>query len=146
MTITAARSVTAAAGLCGVLERNDIKYDVKDNGDIACIVNGREGDIRLVFRTDCSKMLVTLYSPLAEHVPLFFAGDAALAVCMMNSRLTDGTVCYDISGGTVYFRMTASFYNSDPTEFMFEYLLSAAAEAVDEYRPRLKKLMICTAA
>ena len=129
--------------LCEVLERSEIKYDIRKNGDIACIVNGRDGDISFVIRTDFSKMLVTIYSPLAEPVPLIIAGDVSLAVCMMNSSLTDGTVCYDIYGGTVYFRITASFYNSAPESSVFEYLLSAAAEAVDEYRPRLKKLMLC---
>ncbi len=138
--------LTAAAGLCSVLERNEIKYDVRDKGDIACIVNGSDGDISLLFRTDCSKMLVTLYAPLADGVPPFLTCDVSLAVCMMNGRLSDGTVCYDVHSGTVYLRLTASFYNSGPTEFTYEYLLSTAAEIVDEYRPRLKKLMLRTAA
>ena len=144
MGATTARSGAACSILCAVLERNEIRYEIKDNKDIACFVNGGEGDISLLFRIDSSKMLVTLYSPLGEPVPFFCAGDVSLAVCMINNSLSDGTFCYDISDRLIYFRMTSSFYNSGANPFMFEYMLCAAAEAVDKYRPVLKKLMLCS--
>ena len=37
--------------------------------------------------------------------------------------------------------MTASFYNSAPVDSLFEYMLSAAADAMDDYSPKLRKLV-----
>ncbi len=142
MAITAARSGRVYSMLCDVLERNEIKYEINGN-TVTCLVNGHDGDIKLMFNIDTSKMLVTLYSPLGGLVPYSGAGDISLALCMINNSVSDGAFCYDITNRLIYFRMTSSFYNSGPTDFIFEYMLSAAADTVDEYRPKLRRLMGC---
>ena len=97
--------------------------------------------MQLFFSIDASKMLVTLYSPLFRHVPSECTTDAALALCMVNNRLPDGELCFDINDRLIYFKMTASFYNAGLSESVFEYMLSVAADTIDAYRHGLEKLM-----
>ena len=57
---------------------------------------------------------------------------------MINDSLSDGHFCFDRSGTSLYFKITASFYNSFTDESVFEYLLSAAAESTEEYYSKIK--------
>ncbi len=131
----------AVSILCEVLEKNDIRYELTNSSCINCTVTDTDEDIDMVFHINPSKMLVTLYSPVIRSVPEELSGDISLALCMINHTLTDGTFCIDLTAGMVYFKMTASFYNSAPVDSLFEYMLSAAADAMDDYSPKLRKLV-----
>ena len=127
--------------LCRVLERNDIFYERNGPGAVTCRVSGQDGDISITFSVNASKMLVTALAPVCVSVLPCMTTDAALAVCIINNKLPDGGFCFDVSGGMIFYRLSQSYYNSGQTEFLFEYMLSCAAEAVDKYRPGLKRLM-----
>lgn len=139
--MTAARSEQAYTALCSVLERNDIDYEKIQDRNIRCNINGIESDIQLVFSINPSKMLVTLYSPIFKDVPAERATDTALATCIINHSLTDGAMCFDIKENFIYFKMTSSFYESGLNSSIFEYMLSASAEAIEKYREKIKKLI-----
>ncbi|HCA55624.1 MAG: YbjN domain-containing protein [Acutalibacteraceae bacterium] len=134
------RSATFYTMLCHVLEHNDIPYERIDDWCVTCLVSGREGDIRLNFTVDDSKMLVTLYAPTVRHIPQERLPDLSLAVCMLNHQLSDGAFCLDMVNGLLYFKLTVSFYNSEPSEDIYTYMLSIAADTVDRYRHRLRTL------
>ena len=70
-------------------------------------------------------------APICRDLSSAYCTEASTALCMLNHKIRDGAFCYDPENGLLYFRLTASFYNSSPDEFMFEYMLSAAAETVD---------------
>ncbi len=127
--------------LCDVLNRNDIPYEVIDGPCVACSVSGREGDIRLTFTVDHSKMLITLYAPTVRYIPQERIPDASLAVCILNHQLSDGAFCVDLADSLLYFKLTVSFYNSEPSEDTFSYMLSVAADTVDRYRQRLQAVI-----
>lgn len=142
MPVAATMQGQACSVLCQVLEKNDIRYELTNKFCISCTVTDTAGDINMIFHINPSKMLITLYSPVLSPIPPELAEDISLALCLINHSLTDGAFCIDMSAGMVYFKMTASYYNSDPEDFIFEYMLSAAADAVDEYRPKIEKLII----
>ncbi len=129
--------------LCRVLEKNEIPYDKTSGKSVVCRVSGRGGDIRMSFCADISKMLVTVYAPVARHIPEERISDLSLALCMLNHKIQDGAFCLDMTDGILYYRMTCSYYNSIPQTDSFVYMLSGTAEAVDAYRSRL--LRICYA-
>ena len=52
----------------------------------------------------------------------------------------DGAFCLDMVNGLLYFKLTVSFYNSEPSEDIYTYMLSIAADTVDRYRHRLRTL------
>ncbi len=142
MTTTAIRSDQAYNALFRVLDRNEIHYEIDNCYHIRCDIRGQERDISLFFTIDSGKMLATLYAPL----PLFIPGDQitelSVALCLINHTLSDGLFCYDITGGLLYFKMTASFYNSRPDDSVYEYMLSVAAETIDEYVPKLSLTLL----
>ena len=41
----------------------------------------------------------------------------------------------------LYFRMTTSFYETDLNGMLFEYMLSAAADTIEEYSPEIETLL-----
>ena len=85
-------------------------------------------------------MLITLYSPLPLKTEKDRIADTALAVCMINHRLKEGSFCLDLAEGLIYFKMTNSFYETKINDMLFEYMLSAAADTIDEYYPKIKKI------
>lgn len=141
MAVTAALSKQAYLLLYGVLERNDIAYELTGSRSVRCFVSGREHEIQLYFSINASKMLVTLYSPLCRRVPPDRTTDAALAICMINNTLSDGEICFDLNDRLIYYKMTSSFYNAGMSASVYEYMLSVAADAIDSYRPGLEKLL-----
>ncbi len=132
--------------LCSALDRNDIFYEVKSDTSVTCVVRAGREDIPITFTVDTSKMLVTLFAPITHGVSADIATDTALAVCMINDAVSEGTFCFDVAGGLVYYRLTQSYYNRGQTEFLFEYMLSSAVSQVEEYRPRMKNLLCRRAA
>ncbi len=141
MSAAAFRSAASYDLLCDVLEHNDIPYERIDSFCVTCLVSGQEGDIRLSFTVDESKMLTTLYAPTVSRIPQEQLPDLSLAVCMLNHRLSDGAFCVDMANGLLYFKLTVSFYNSQPSEDIFSYMLSVAAETVDRYRQQFRLLV-----
>ena len=139
MTITTTKSWKNYMSLCRTLERNDIKYNREDEKlCVICRVGGNELSFR--FTINPSKMLITLYSPLPIELNNEKAADMALAVCMINSTIEDGSFCMDLINNLLYFKMTSSFYETQINDTIFEYMLSTSADIIDEYYPKLKML------
>ncbi len=141
MTITTTKSWKNYMSLCRTLERNDIRYNREDEKlCVMCRVGGNEIELSFRITINPSKMLITLYSPLPIELCNENAADMALAVCMINSTIEDGLFCMDIKNNLLYFKMTSSFYETQINDTIFEYMLSASADIVDEYYPKLKML------
>ncbi len=141
MTITTTKSWKNYMTLCRTLERNDIRYNREDEKlCVICRVGGNEIEISFRFTINPSKMLITLYSPLPVEISSEKTADMALALCMINSTLDDGSFCMDIKNNLLYFKMTCSFYETQVNDTIFEYMLSTSADIIDEYYPKLKIL------
>lgn len=146
MAVRMTRSWKNYKSLCRIMEKNSIEYICDDNElSVRCTLNGRDADHSFIFEIDSARMLITLASPLELSVPEKKNADLAIAVCMINNTLKDGCFGIDFNEHTIYFTLTSSFYESDINGRLFEYMLSAAADTVDEYYPKLQKLMKCAA-
>ncbi len=141
MTITTTKSWKNYITLCRTLERNEIEYEREDkNLSVKCSIYGKDTDLTFWFSINASKMLITLCSPVPIRVNKENTADIALGICMINNTLEDGGFCLDITNSLVYFKMTTSFYETRINDTVFEYMLSASADILDEYYPKLKKL------
>ena len=141
MILTASYAARSYAALCRTLERNDITFAGDDRRlCVRCKVSGRDIEQNYIFNIDPSKMLITLYSTVPVRVGQENLGDMALALCMINNTISDGSFCIDIGEGILYFKMTVSFYESTVSDTVFEYMLSTAADTIDEYYPGLHRL------
>ena len=120
--------------LCSVLKRNNIVFQRNDKTmNVRCAVPGKDFEQQHFFTVDPSKMLITLFSP----VPVSFSRKEACSLCSelcrINCLIKDGCFCADTAEGIVYFRSTISFYGSEIGAEHFGYMLSNAADALEEY-------------
>ena len=141
MTITSTKSWKNYIMLCNTLERNDISFESNDKElCVKCGISGRDIEQNFLFSINPSKMLITLFSPIPVNISEGNTTDIAIAVCIINNKLPDGCFCIDTNEGFIYFKMTTSFYESNVSERVFEYMLSSAADSIDEYYPKIQKL------
>lgn len=141
MTITTTKSWKNYITLCRVMEKNDIEYECDDRElTVKCSVPGHEIEQNFTFEINPSKMLITLYSPLPLELAEERSADMSIGICMINNELADGSFCIDFKSRLIYFKLTSSFYESDVCGTVFEYLLSTAANVIDEYYPKLVRL------
>ncbi len=139
--MTSTRSWQAYETLCSVMEKNDIYYEKDDhNLCVKCSVSGEDIQLNFAFVINPVKMLITLYSLVPVKVRKEKSADMAIAVCMINNNLTDGSFCFDTNDGTIFFKMTSSFCDTNVTEELFEYMLSVAADTMDDYFLKIKQI------
>lgn len=144
MTLTSTKAWRNYLTLCAMLDKNDIPYESSDSElCVRCFVNTSAGEQCFIFRIDPSKMLISLCCPVSSNIESGIAADLALAITVINSSLETGGFCLDTRHRLLYFRMTTSFYESNLSGAVFEYLLSSAADAAERYIPRLKSLAAC---
>lgn len=141
MTITSTKSWKHYMLICHILGYNDIPYIKNDEKlCIRCRITGKEDDLQFVFSVDPVKMLVDLYCPMDTQIEEERTGDIAIGLCMINNRISHGGFYLDTENGIIYFRMTTSFYETDLNAMLFEYMLSSAADFVEEYRFAISEL------
>lgn len=63
--------------------------------------------------------------------------DGAIAVCVANYGLCDGSFDYNISNGDIVFRLTTSYAGDTLlSDDLFEYMIMVAAGTVDDYNDK----------
>lgn len=132
------------AALCAALDSVNWKYakgeDGQGNPQVEFSVSGDDLGMSFTMKLDVKRQLVRLHSQL----PFKFKGErrlsGAIATCQANYKLADGSFDFDIEGGGVYFRMTASYRDSVLSKDAFLYLVRASYNIVDEYNDKLYDL------
>lgn len=137
--IAHARSVYAS--LCEKLERDNWKFERDDeNMKIIFAVSGE--DIPMVFSVsvDAKRQLLRLLSRIPFDFPEDKRIEGAIATCVATYRLADGSFDYDISDGSIYFRQTVAFMDSDIGDRLFDYLIDCAVTVVDRFNDRFYEI------
>ena len=80
--------------------------------------------------------LVSFFSKLPFNVEEDKRIDVALAICAVNYWLADGSFDYDLSDGSILFRLTSSYKESTLGEALFEYMVVVSAATVDNYNDK----------
>ena len=62
--------------------------------------------------------------------------EAAIAVCVANYGLVDGSFDYDIGDGEIRYRLTCSYRGNSIGGDVIEYIIAAASQTVEEYNDR----------
>ena len=119
--------------LCRALDDRKWKYD-KDEEKLVVHFDVRGEDIpmKMIIFVDAERQLIRLISPMnemSEEKRL----DGAIAVCDASWNIVDGSFDYDISDGSITFRMTAPFRESEIGVELFQYLISCSCATVDKY-------------
>lgn len=123
--------------LCKMLDTHEIHYQ-KDLEELKtkCTIRGDDLPMDLNFRVDSGRMLVSLMSFMPVQIAEEKRAEMAVIICKINYLLVDGTFDYDLSDGTIIFRISSSFRGSLLGEELFEYMLYLSARTIDKYNDK----------
>lgn len=127
--------------ICKMLDKNDLTY--KKNEEkliISCVIHGDDIPMDILFVVNPRAEVVSLISPMSFKMGEDKRVDGALAVCIANYGLVNGTFDYDINDGEIRFRMVSSYRESILSEELFMYMLMVSAHTVDEYNDKFLML------
>ncbi len=99
-------------------------------------VKGDDLPIEFILVVHPEKQVVQLLSWLTAELPEDKRLDGALAVCVANNGLCDGSFDYDLSDGKIMWRLTTSYRGSTVTPELFEYIIAVSASTIDQYNDR----------
>ena len=123
--------------LVQMLDNHNWKYEKHE--DKLLIKSGVKGDdlpVEFIVVVKPRNEVVQFISSLPFNIPEDKRVDAALAVCVANYGIVDGSFDYDLSDGEIRFRLTSSYRESTLSEDLFEYMIMVAASTVDQYNDK----------
>lgn len=127
--------------LCDALDRRGWNYGKEEDKLLVHFgVNGDDISMNFILIVDEERQLIRLLSQLPFKMCEDKRMDGALATCIVTNRLVDGSFDYDLSDGTIVFRMAASFRESVIGEGLFQYMIDCACSTIDEYNDKFLAL------
>lgn len=123
--------------LCGLLDSKKLKYNKDDDELVVHMrISGDDLPMEFIIVIDEDRQLLRLMSPLPFDVAEDKRMEVAIATCAATNKIVEGCFDYDISDGSISFRMTASFIDSDIGEDLFMYMVAYSTTIVDEYNDK----------
>ncbi len=96
-------------------------------------VNGEDLPMNLIIMADVERQLIRVMSPLPFKMDENKRVEGAVATCAASYGMVDGNFDYDISDGSIVFRMTACYRESTIGEELIQYMISCTCAMVDKY-------------
>lgn len=127
--------------VCRALDQKEWRYD-KDEKDLSIRsgVKGEDIPIDFVIKVDADRQVVRLMSFMPFSIAEDKRLDVTIALCAINNNFANGSFDYDISDGTVFFKMTNSFTDSELAEEVIDYMVLCACTMIDKYNDKFLML------
>lgn len=135
--VNMAKAKATYAVLCKLFDNMGWKYEKRE--DELVVESGVKSDdlpIDFLMRVKPRNEIVSLLSWMPYKVEESKRLDMAIAVCVANYSLVDGSFDYNIADGTIVFRLTSSYKESELSEELFKYMIMVSATTVDEYNDK----------
>lgn len=128
-------------GICTALDNRKWYYD-RDNDRLLVrfTVNGDDIPMKFVMFVEPQQQVVRAMSFLPFKVPEEKRREMAVGVCAINFRLIEGNYDFDMSDGSLCYRITASYRASEIGDGLFQRMISMGCAAVDKYNDRFLAL------
>ena len=123
--------------IIAMLDKRNWSYDRHDEDLV--ISSGVKGDdlpINFLLVVNAKNQVVSFLSRLPFSMSEEKLVDGAIACCIANNRLVDGSFDYDVTNGNITFRLTTCYRDSDISESVFEYMIMVASMTVDNYNDK----------
>ena len=123
--------------IIAMLDKRNWSYDRHDEDLV--ISSGVKGDdlpINFILAVNAKNQVVSFLSRLPFTMSEEKMVDGAIACCIANNRLVDGSFDYDVTNGNITFRLTTCYRDSDISESVFEYMIMVASMTVDNYNDK----------
>lgn len=123
--------------VCAALDSRGWKYTRHDDKlAITCGVRGEDLPMDLVIIVNPKAQVVSVISQMPFNIPEDKRAEMAMAVCVANNGLINGTFDFDVLKGVIRFRVVSSYRESILGEELFNYMVSIAAGTVDQYNDK----------
>ena len=97
---------------------------------------GEDLPMNFTFIIDEDRQLLRVYSRIPITVPKEKGLEMAVATCIATNELLDGSFDYDMKTGEIFFRLTATFLETDIGDGLFDHLVSYSIFAVEQYNDK----------
>ncbi|MBQ9950348.1 MAG: hypothetical protein IJO93_06480 [Clostridia bacterium] len=123
--------------LCKMLDELELKYDKDpDQYEIECRVGGDDLPMDFVMRIHPNGEFVDLLSRIPITVPQDKILEVAIAATYVNNLLVDGCFDLNIEKGTLLFRTTNFYKDSDISTEALQYMLLVSHQTVETYNDK----------
>lgn len=123
--------------LCKMLDNRG--WDYKKFEEDLIIKSGIRGDdfpIDFIVRVSPECEIVSFISWLPFNVSEEKRVDMAIAVCVANYGLVDGSFDYNVADGSIMFRLTSGYKGSTLSDDLLENMLLISAAIIDKYNDK----------
>ena len=123
--------------LVKMLDERDWNYEKhEDELLIRSGIKGEDLPIEFLMVIKPKNQLVQFLSKLPFTFPDDKRVDGAIAICVANYGLIDGSFDYDINDGEIIFRLNSSYRESVLGPDLFEYMIMVSASTIDNYNDK----------
>ena len=123
--------------LVKMLDERDWNYEKhEDELLIRSGIKGEDLPIEFLMVIKPKNQLVQFLSKLPFSFPDDKRVDGAIAICVANYGLIDGSFDYDINDGEIIFRLNSSYRESVLGPDLFEYMIMVSASTIDNYNDK----------
>ena len=123
--------------LVKMLDERDWNYEKhEDELLIRSGIKGEDLPIEFLMVIKPKHQLVQFLSKLPFSFPDDKRVDGAIAICVANYGLIDGSFDYDINDGEIIFRLNSSYRESVLGPDLFEYMIMVSASTIDNYNDK----------
>jgi hypothetical protein len=123
--------------LIRMLDERDWKYDkYEDKLMIKSGIKGEDLPIEFLMVVRPKQQVIQLLSHVPATMPEDKRVEGALAVCVANNGLVNGSFDYDVGDGTITFRLTTSYRETVLSADLLEYMIMVSAGTIDDYNDK----------
>lgn len=123
--------------MADVFEEAELVFQREDeNLLIRLTMHGEDIPVSLIFKIDAEREVIRAFSPLPFDMNEDKRLEGAVITCEATNRLSVGCFEYDLSDGSILFRMTTPYHGSTITKEHFLLLLAIMTATMDKYNDR----------
>lgn len=129
------------ATMVQALKNKDWHFEEREE-DLMIISNyqGEDIPIKFLIEVNSDKEVIRFLSPMPFHVGEDKRVDVALAVCVANYGMVNGSFDYDLNDGEIRFRLTTSYCGCEVGEDFFMDMMATALLTTDKYNDKFLML------
>lgn len=129
------------ATMVSALKKSEWKFE--EHEDELTIVSGFSGDdfpIRFYICVDAERKVIQFIGSIGFNMSEDKRVDGAIAVCVANYGLVNGSFDYDINDGEIRFRLTTSYVGCEIGEEFVMHMMVVALSTTDKYNDKFLML------
>lgn len=123
--------------LCDALDERGWSYEKEEEQLLVHFgVRGNDVPMQILILVDTDRQLIRVMSPIGFKMKQDNLLDGAIACTVASYGMVDGNFDYDVSDGSIVYRLTASYRGSKIGKGLFHYLIDCTCATVDDYNKK----------